>query len=277
MNANLPNDIHISDEESTSSEMISQMIRVEHPPADNGLHQNIHIRPPNLPDLMNEELPLPNSTAKGKAGSIPKEPDAQSLSSDDSGPLHPHDMWDARDGEMPQERTASLAFVAAQRLFFFSFFSVIGTLQDVSGNGNCFFYSILLGAYYNRIEPYYIQEDSESLRLVHLAQYVFANTSFRQSIHSFLQDNIMMFCSQDTDERRVHDSTGGILRDFKGRSERVIRRVSQRLIADGINFDNGCGRNYWADVNYHIPLTAMFLKTTIVVYSKSQPKDLPAT
>lgn len=277
INVNHRNDNNISDDETISSEMISQMLRVEQQPAENAVNQdNLHHSEPHLPELMNQELPLPNSSAKDKAGSIPKEPDAESLSSDDSGPLHPDDMWGARNGEMPDERTASLAFATAQGMFFFSFISEIGTFQDVAGDGNCFFYAILLGAYYNRIHPYYIEEPSEKLRLLHLARYVFDNTTFRRSMHSFLQDNIMKFCSDDPNERCLNDSTGGKHRDFVGNSERVLNRIGQKLYEDGVDFYDGCTFNYWADVNRMIPVAAFFLKMTIVVYWKARPtqKDL---
>jgi len=177
-------------------------------------------------------------------------------------------MWD---GTNPNHiRLASDMFARDQGLRSIFSLDEIGRKINVPANGNCLYSSLPLGLYYLGVEPFFLQHLNEEERQSNFRRLFSNMNAMRREIFNFFEQNILQFHSPDDEIRRVHNSCGNILADFQAAPTQLLwdeTGPGGTLFRREVNFDNGCDRHLWGDVNYHVPIVALQQQLTIIVYS----------
>ncbi len=165
-----------------------------------------------------------------------------------------------------QERIAFLRFARDNGMSRINCLDEFSTTVDVGGDGNCFFYAVIIGLYYIQHAPFYLNHESREQRHRNLFSNLRRITRFRIELFHFLQNNSILFCSPDANLRYVHNAVGNNLNDF---SESSLVSIRKRLYKKGTKYSQGCSRDMWADLNQHLPIVALFHKTTVICYFTS--------
>jgi len=90
---------------------------------------------------------------------------------------------------------AARAFAVAFSMVVVPSIMRVGTEQDVEGDGNCFFYSLIFGMYHLRAHPFYIVSDNDPHGHRNLIMRLRQVTGFRRAIFDYLETNIFYFNS----------------------------------------------------------------------------------
>jgi hypothetical protein len=164
------------------------------------------------------------------------------------------------------QHRASLLFVQEEQLQTVTTLQEIGVTVVMKPNGNCFFSALMYGMYHNQVHPYFLHNRPLEDRLNNLAEQLRDVTNMRRDMRTFLEENIDLFTSDEPLILSAQDSLSNKLRDYSTSPEVIFQTIGDRLYMEGVNFSNGCSSRFWADVNQHIPLAALFLRVTIVCY-----------
>lgn len=164
------------------------------------------------------------------------------------------------------QHRASLLFVQEEELQIVTTLQAIGVTVAIDPNGNCFFYALIFGMYHLQVHPYFLHNRSLADRLNNLAEELRRVTNMRRDMRNFLEENIDLFTSDEPLILSAQDSLLNKLRDYTTSPQVIFQTIGDRLYIDGVDFTNGCSSRFWADVNQHLPLAALFLRVSIVCY-----------
>ena len=166
--------------------------------------------------------------------------------------------------------SASISFVNLKGMSPIESISELGVVVDVLGDGNCFFYAIMVGLHFLHIAPYYLHSGTNQERISTICSLLRSVTIFRKAMFLSLFDNIEQFRSNDSSIRSVHDSCGDRLSPFSGSVHAITAQNASPgaiLYQDKMDYDKGCSRAHWADISFHLPIAAFKHQITIVIYS----------
>lgn len=168
------------------------------------------------------------------------------------------------------EQNQSVTFITDLGMKTFTDIESIGVLMDVSPNGNCFYYAIMMGLFHLHTPPFYLATGSDEDKLLHLKMNLSDVTEFRKQMFRCLLEHNQQFTSPDATIRSVHNSAGIRWKDYSADPNDLLYKkdlAGALLYDDSVDFNNGCRQYHWADIAKHLPIAAFTHKKSMMVYS----------